>query len=166
MVERLTVVLYTVFQYSRKSIGRWFDSGHSDFVLNTLAKAARPSLSFYLRSILSVYCLSMKLCRCKYLQPHSLHGVTATQSSDLLPCLGGLHASFLSFLHTILRHRQSAVVIPSVLDETQPTAVKNKRWITTRAFLVVSVVVKNGGQSDNVPIAFSSHPCFRTSKSA
>jgi hypothetical protein len=25
-------VFYTVFQYTRKSIGRWFDSGHSDFI--------------------------------------------------------------------------------------------------------------------------------------
>jgi hypothetical protein len=33
LVERLTVVFYTVFQYTRKSIGRWFDSGHSDFML-------------------------------------------------------------------------------------------------------------------------------------
>ena len=30
LVERLTVVFYTVSQYTRKSIGRWFDSGHSD----------------------------------------------------------------------------------------------------------------------------------------
>ena len=31
LVERLTVVLDVVYQCARKSIGRWFDSGHSDF---------------------------------------------------------------------------------------------------------------------------------------
>ena len=30
LVERLTVVLDAVYQCARKSIGRWFDSGHSD----------------------------------------------------------------------------------------------------------------------------------------
>ena len=30
LVERLTVVLNAVYQCARKSIGRWFDSGHSD----------------------------------------------------------------------------------------------------------------------------------------
>jgi hypothetical protein len=36
LVERLTVVFDTVFQYLRKSIGRWFDSGHSEIISSTI----------------------------------------------------------------------------------------------------------------------------------
>jgi hypothetical protein len=53
LVERLTVVFGTVFQYRRKSIGRWFDSGLSDFILPPTAallpRARSLSASLWLR---------------------------------------------------------------------------------------------------------------------
>jgi len=47
LVERLTVVFGTVFQYPRKSIGRWFDSGHSDFILPPTAALLPRARSLY-----------------------------------------------------------------------------------------------------------------------
>ena len=47
LVERLTVVLRVVYQYARKSIGRWFDSGHSD-LCGSRALAVRTLFCYFL----------------------------------------------------------------------------------------------------------------------
>ena len=64
-------MLYTVFQYSRKSIGRWFDSGHSDFIFKPLAGVARfrlvvRLLGIFLRTVLILfaYCMAEEMCQC------------------------------------------------------------------------------------------------------
>ena len=43
LVERLTVVLYAVHQCARKSIGRWFDSGHSDLCCSPGSRVGKLS---------------------------------------------------------------------------------------------------------------------------
>ena len=125
MVERLTVVLNTVSRYSWKSIGRWFDSGHSDFVLNPLLCVSRPSLSASAKSCLllsgrAAVSLSVPQGFAQTLSMPSLqddrqtwHFVSVVYMFDYCPS------------RTLFQHRRKMSTRSSVLDETQPTTTKH-----------------------------------------